>query len=100
MALAQESLELRDEKLFERLEADAMVYVGGSYGLGFGFRVSALGGYIGIMENQMETIGIIGYILGYIAGYILGLYWDNGKMQTTKICYIGLGQFLKGYPKP
>ena len=23
-------------------------------------------GYIGIMENKMETIGIIGYILGYI----------------------------------
>ena len=28
-------------------------------------------GYIGIMENKMETIGII--------GIMLGLYWDNGK---------------------
>ena len=29
------------------------------------------GGYIGIMEKKMETIGIIGNILGYK----LGLYW-------------------------
>ena len=44
----------------------------------------------------METIGIIGYILGYI----VELLWDNGKMQTTIMGYIGMGQFLKGYPKP
>ena len=29
-----------------------------------------IGGYIGIMEKKMETIGIVGIILGYI-----GLYW-------------------------
>ena len=33
-------------------------------------------GYIGIMENQMETT-MMGYI--GIIGYILGLCWDNGK---------------------
>ena len=38
--------------------------------------------YIGIMENQMETTGIIGFIIGVILGYIgvyIYIYWDNGK---------------------
>ena len=34
-------------------------------------------GYIGIVEHEMETTGITGFVQG--VEVILGLYWDNGK---------------------
>ena len=49
---------------------------------------------IAIMEKKMETTIVI---RGYI-GVPLGLYWDNGKMETTIMGYIGIirDAFLKG----
>ena len=45
-----------------------------------------MGTIIGIMENKMETIGIIGFILGII----LGIYWDNGKEHGNYYGILGL----------
>ena len=54
-------------------------------------------GYTGIMEKNMETIGIIGIIQRLYwdnIGVILGLYRDNGKengnyysMLGVKLCW-------------
>ena len=46
---------------------------------------------IGIMEHEMETIGIIRFFSGYI-GVILGSYWDNGKENGNYCIMLGLGQ--------
>ena len=40
-------------------------------------------GYIGIMENKMETVWIIEVVWGYV-----GVIWDNGKYNGN--CDLGL----------
>ena len=54
------------------------VCIGTKAALGFGglqaLRLGLYWGYIGMMENKMETT-----IIGYYIGVILGLYRDNGK---------------------
>ena len=45
-----------------------------------------IGDYIEIMENRMETIGIIGYIVGYI---FWGLYWGYMGLSVVAAWYFG-----------
>ena len=39
----------------------------------------SLWGYTGIMEKEMETVGVIVIIIGIYVRIILGLYWDDGN---------------------
>ena len=44
-------------------------------------------GYIGTMENEMETTELFWVYIGFI-GEIIGSYLDNGKENGS--CYIGV----------